>query len=145
FSGAAMWVGLEIVRAKLFSGFPWNLLGASQSELLPLIQISSFTGIYGVSFLVVWFSLSLLAAGIVILKRPGVRSAWIGDLALPILAVAVVFSFGLHRLSPSAAATRGTLKVTLIQPSIPQTMIWDPSKVEERFQDLLRLSEQALT
>jgi apolipoprotein N-acyltransferase len=144
-SGAAIWVGLEIVRAKLFSGFPWNLLGASQSDLLPLIQISSSTGIYGVSFLVVWFSLLLLAAGVTILKRPGVRSAWIGDLALPILVVAVVFSSGLHRLRLPAAPTRATLKVTFLQPSIPQTMIWDPSKVDERFEDLLQLTEQALT
>jgi apolipoprotein N-acyltransferase len=35
--------------------------------------------------------------------------------------------------------------VTLVQPSIPQTLIWNGSKEQERFRELLRLSEQALT
>ena len=37
------------------------------------------------------------------------------------------------------------IRVTFIQPSIPQTFIWDESKNEERFAELLKLSEQALT
>jgi apolipoprotein N-acyltransferase len=44
-SGAALWVALEMLVARLFTGFPWNLLGASQYQLLPLIQIVSVTGI----------------------------------------------------------------------------------------------------
>ena len=38
-----------------------------------------------------------------------------------------------------------TLKVTLVQPSIPQTLIWDTSRDLERFREFIRLSEQALT
>ena len=45
--------------ARFLTGFPWNLLGSSQYRMTPLIQIASVTGIYGVSFLMVWFSLSL--------------------------------------------------------------------------------------
>ena len=56
-SGAALWVALEMVVARLLTGFPWNLLGSSQYQMTPLIQIASVTGIYGVSFLVVWVSL----------------------------------------------------------------------------------------
>src|ERR1051326_3872166 len=143
-SGAAGWVALEIVRAKLFSGFPWNLLGASQYQLVPLIQLSSLVGIYGVSFLLVWFSLSLLSAAVVMLKRPGLRSAWVGEMALPFLVLAVVLNFGLRQVRHAETPAR-TLKVIFIQPSIPQTMIWDASKVDERFEELLQLSEQALT
>jgi len=61
-SGAALWVALEMVVARLFSGFPWNLLGSSQYQMVPLIQITSVAGVYGVSFLLVWVSLSLLSA-----------------------------------------------------------------------------------
>ncbi|MFO7962731.1 MAG: apolipoprotein N-acyltransferase [Desulfobacterales bacterium] len=47
-----LWVFLEYVRSFLLSGFPWALLGYSQSENLHLIQISDITGVYGVSFVI---------------------------------------------------------------------------------------------
>src|SRR6185295_10102107 len=60
--GAAGWEVLEYVRTHLFSGFPWTLLGDSQVHRLPLIQIASITGVYGVSFLIVWGNLALAEA-----------------------------------------------------------------------------------
>ena len=143
-SGAALWVALEMVVARLFTGFPWNLLGASQYQMTPLIQIASVTGIYGVSFLVVWVSLSLLSAGLMVVLRPTVRSIWVGEIFLPVIAVALAFNYGFRQLARTSPVPR-TLKVTLVQPSIPQTLIWDTSRDLERFRELIRLSEQALT
>ena len=143
-SGAALWVSLEMVVGRLFTGFPWNLLGSSQYQMVPLIQIAGVTGIYGVSFLVVWVSLSLLSAGLMAVLQPTVRSIWLGEIFLPVIVVALVFNFGFRQLQQEAPITR-TLKVALIQPSIPQTLIWDASRDQERFRDLIRLSEQALT
>ena len=141
---AASWVALEMALGHLLGGFPWNLLGASQYRMLPLIQLASVTGIEGVSFLVVWTSVSLLGAAAVIVQRPQVRSVWLGEMILPMLAVAGTFAFGFHQISQTAPAKR-SLRVTLIQPSIPQTLIWDSANDRERFRGLLRLSEQALT
>ncbi len=143
-SGAALWVALEMIVARLWTGFPWNLLGSSQYLMTPLIQITSVTGIYGVSFLVVWVSLSLLSAGLMMVLRPTVRSIWVGEIFLPVIVAAVAFNYGSHQLRDEPPATR-TLRVTLVQPSIPQTLIWDTSRDRERFGDLIRLSEQALT
>jgi apolipoprotein N-acyltransferase len=143
-SGAALWVALEMLVARLFSGFPWNLLGSSQYQMTPLIQIASITGIYGVSFLVVWVSLSMLSAGLMLVLRPTVRSIWVGEIFLPLVVVALVFNFGFRQLQHDPPVTR-TLKVALIQPSIPQTLIWDTSRDQERFRELVRLSEQAMT
>jgi apolipoprotein N-acyltransferase len=143
-SGAALWVALEMLVVRLFSGFPWNLLGASQFRLVPLIQITSVTGVYGMSFLVVWVSLSLLSAGLMVVARPTARSAWVGEIILPVLVIALLFNFGFRHLTVAPAPDR-TLNVTLIQPSIPQTLIWDTRRDLERFRDLIHLSEQALT
>jgi apolipoprotein N-acyltransferase len=143
-SGAALWVALEMLVVRLFTGFPWNLLGASQYQMVPLIQVASVTGIYGVSFLVVWVSLSLLSAGLMVVLRPTTRSIWVGEIFLPTLVLALVFNFGLRQLSRSPAPDR-TLTVTLIQPSIPQTLIWDTSRDLDRFHELIHLSEKALT
>jgi len=109
-----------------------------------LIQIASVTGIYGVSFMLVWVSLSLLSAGLMVVLRPTVRSIWVGEIFLPIIVVALVFSFGFRQLQHDPPVAR-TLKVALIQPSIPQTLIWDTSRDQERFRELIRLSEEALT
>jgi len=47
-----VWVGLELVRAHLMTGFAWYLLGHSQHRWSAIIQISDLVGGYGVSFLV---------------------------------------------------------------------------------------------
>ena len=143
-AGATIWVALEMVIARLWTGFPWNLLGASQFELTPLIQVSSITGIYGVSFLVVWTSLSLISASTLIIRKPLARSVWAAELILPMLVIAMLFHFGFRAMAGTTLSGR-SIRVTFVQPNIPQTVIWDASKDDERFQELLALSEQALT
>ena len=141
--GAAVWVALEMARARLLGGFPWNFIGDSQFKLVPLIQIASVTGVYGVSFFVVWTSLSLYSAVRVMFRRPDARLIWQAEIILPFVAVVALFVFGFVRLSgqnPPASV----LRVTLIQPSIPQTLIWNPAEDDRRFQQLLALSENAL-
>jgi len=141
---AAVWVGLEMVVARLFTGFPWNLLGASQQRMLPLIQIASWTGVYGVSFLVVWFSVSLRNAAEAALARPGLRHAWLRELALPMVCGAVIYAVGLRTISHPPKESR-TIRIALVQPSIPQTMIWNAADADIRFAELLQLSSAVLT
>ena len=115
-AGAAVWVALEMTQARLLSGFPWNLLGSSQFQMLPLIQIASVTGIYGVSFIVVWSSLSFLSAANAILRQPANRHVWLGEIILPLAVLVGVFMFGFARLREQRPDSP-TLKVSFIQPS----------------------------
>jgi len=140
---AAIWVAFEMVLTHIFGGFPWNLLGDSQYRIVPLIQFASFTGIYGVSFLVAWTSVSLLCAVASILAKPSERSPWMAEIILPFVAIVAAFTYGFHELRKTAPANR-ELKVAMVQPGIPQTMIWNPANDMLRFQDLLKLSEAAL-
>ena len=55
----AIWVFLEYLRAHLFSGFGWALLGYSQYLNLPIIQIADIFGAYGVSFLIMMVNAAL--------------------------------------------------------------------------------------
>ena len=143
-SSAALWVGLEMTLTRLLGGFPWNLLGVSQYRILPLIQVASITGVYGVSFLVVWTSASLLCAAAAILGRPDARSPWMAEIILPFAVILGLFIAGIHRLRQDPAATR-ELNITLVQPSIPQTLIWNPAENTNRFGQVLELSKRALT
>lgn len=143
-TGAAAWVALEMCLARVFGGFPWNVLAASQFRMTPLLQIASVTGVYGVSFLIVWFSLALVAAGTQLVRQPFNRSHLVLELALPGLVVALVFNWGVRQLRPAAEPER-FLHVTLVQPSIQQTLIWDPGSDDARLRELIDLSRQALT
>ncbi|HWD18670.1 MAG TPA: apolipoprotein N-acyltransferase [Verrucomicrobiae bacterium] len=137
-SCAAAWVGLEVWRGWFLSGFPWNFLGASQFRMLPVIQIASFTGIYGVSFLMVWLSVSL---GLLVLARTR-QSIWT-TAGLPLIAVVIIGAWGATQTATIAPAAR-ELKVALVQPSFPQTLIWDPNGDAARFEQVMALSRQAL-
>jgi apolipoprotein N-acyltransferase len=141
---AAAWAGSEVIQARFLTGFPWGMLGVSQYQITPLIQITSITGVYGIAFLLVWFSSSLLCAMALLLHNPSTGRKWIGELLLPVLIAAVLFAHGMHRILHTSPAPR-QLQAALIQPSIPQTMIWDPDKALARFHEVLALSDKALT
>ncbi len=58
-AAASLWTVLEYIRSNIFTGLPWNLLGASQWKMLTLIQIADITGVYGISFMLVLFNAAL--------------------------------------------------------------------------------------
>ncbi len=140
-AAGAAWTVLEYGRGLILTGFPWNFVAASQYRMLPIIQVASFTGIYGVSFLVVWTSVSL-CNGALALTRPGRQSWWSGA-GLPLLVVIGVMISGTNRLATVRPPGR-ELTVAMIQPSFPQTLIFDPAGDQSRFQTLLELSRRAL-
>src|SRR5260370_29266381 len=52
-----IWVTFEFIRAHLPEiSFPWNLLGYPAAANLGLVQLTTITGIYGLSFLVAGFN-----------------------------------------------------------------------------------------
>ncbi len=51
-----VWVGLELLRGHLMTGFGWYYLGHSQYRWIEMIQLSDVFGAYGVSFLMVMFT-----------------------------------------------------------------------------------------
>ncbi len=148
FFAPALWVSLELLRAYLFSGFPWALLGYSQWNFTPLIQISEFTGVYGVSFLIVMVNIVLTQAGrsFVFSRGEGVVSkARVKRIALPLaLSVLVFFSclaYGLITISRESPAEKGNFpkeksmtRIALLQGNIDQYMKWD-KKYERMIKD----------
>lgn len=144
FCGAA-WVGLEMIRARLLGGFPWILLGTSQHTMLPIIQISSWTGVYGVSFLVVWFSASLFSCSILCGNSRRVVRLVLGEIAFPVLVMALVYQTGYRVIMHSRqGASSRILKAALVQPGIPQEFIWNENETTNRFNKLMELSVQAM-
>src|SRR5205085_11967549 len=55
----AVWVTSELGRTYFWSGFPWLLLGYSQTTVLPIAQIASVIGVFGLSAFVALVSAAL--------------------------------------------------------------------------------------
>jgi apolipoprotein N-acyltransferase len=139
---AIVWVALEMVRSRFLSGFPWNLLGASQYRMTPLIQLAAWTGVYGISFLMVWFAVAFGAVAVA-LVRPRSGSLWLSELFPPVLVVAGVYAWGYQAVLTTPKPTK-KLRVALVQPSIKQELIFDPKENPARFRKLLELTRAAL-
>ncbi|MBN2032924.1 MAG: apolipoprotein N-acyltransferase [Deltaproteobacteria bacterium] len=121
FKLAGLWVFLEFVRANVLTGFPWCLVGHSQYLALPFIQIADLVGVYGISFLVLFFNAVLYR---LLFHRP--QKVFLPELAGAILMLGLTLAYGYHRLLETPEQ-RGSLKVTIVQGNIDQSIKWHPS------------------
>lgn len=142
--GPCLWVALEFLRTWMISGFPWALLGNSQASFLPLIQISEWTGAYGVSFIVILANLALASlAGDLLEAGPALR-AWIRVSAVALVIVLVVaLGAGRKQGIETRMRARRPLVVGLVQGNIPQDVKWDPAFVVGSLQRHLALTDDA--
>jgi apolipoprotein N-acyltransferase len=144
----ALWVALELARTYLFSGFPWALLGYSQYDQLPVIQIADITGIYGVSFLVVLTNILLaqvLQMGLAQVSLMEIREPMPGVRMVLALAVLVgSLLYGHWRLAPHPTLfSDQTLRIGLVQPNIDQSRKWDVVFRRETIDRFEHLTTQA--
>ncbi len=137
-SVAVVWVSLEWVRGWLLTGFPWGFMGYSQWNYLPGIQIASLTGVYGVSFVIVFFN-----AGIVtfIRNRHALRKEIIAFAVPCILAIATLV-YGYVVIGKGQAASGNAVKVALVPGNISQLEKWKQDSFPKIFSKYLNLTEQ---
>lgn len=142
---AVLWCAAEWTRGHILTGFPWNLVGYAWSGGFPgaldLLQVTAWTGIYGLSFLT-----TLAAAVLALLGRPAPVPRSIRGTLMPVVAAALILGIpaiaGAIRLDRSPTVLTDTV-LRLVQPSIPQTLRWDPAAAEANFHRLVELSGTA--
>jgi apolipoprotein N-acyltransferase len=134
------WTAFEWLRTYFPIGFPWNLLGYAAYRNLALIQFSEFTGVYGVSALIMFFN--TVVFGVFFAVRPRRREIW-GLSALTGMMIAAV-AFGTIRIGQiDERPQAGSLKVAMVQANIPQTVKWDPANLPTSFHIYSEQSEKA--
>lgn len=136
-----VWVATEWGRTYMpHIGFPWVLLGYSQARVLPVAQLASLVGVYGVSMLVA----AVNAALVMIVIGPPDRRRFVPAAAM--LAVVLgVAAWGGTRLSRGEWTRTGDpIRVGLIQGNVDQAIKWDSAHAASIFDAHLRLTEQAL-
>jgi apolipoprotein N-acyltransferase len=136
---AGAWVIIEWTRTWLLSGFPWLSLAASQWEHASILQIASFTGASGVSFVLVAMNIGLAAYGHRLmfesatgLNRRSQEFFAALFLLLVCLSIHVQETFNRVRFNVPFA------RVGFVQPYVPQDVKWDPARAPE----ILRILER---
>jgi len=127
-----LWVAVELART-LVTGFPWNLLGTAQVDNISLSRITTWTGVYGVSFEIVLVNVAVAAAFLVPRKK---RST----LLIASLAAAAVLQAGRLIDAPSVPADHAAL---LVQENTPVDATWTRDLFERTLGELTDLSVKA--
>jgi apolipoprotein N-acyltransferase len=142
-----IWVSVEYFRSLGgFWALPWPFLGYSQFLNLPLIQVSSLTGVYGVSFLIVMVNAALTEIVLHYLEAKSVASRkTIGGVITPavISAGLVVASIVHGHYVMGRIPQAGSLRLAVIQGNIPQELRWNPRLREQHSEKHIQLSRQA--
>ena len=141
---AASWVALEWTRGWMLSGFGWNKLGLALHRDLALIQIAEFTGVGGLSFLLVMCNAILLITVLRVRAEIGrIRLRPHFDFALTAGLVVFAFGFGTRVLirAQRAPAPAVSLSVAVVQPNIAQRDKMNMEHWEEIFERMEFLSD----
>lgn len=134
----AVWVASELARTVVFGGFPWVLLGYSQVRALPVAQVASLLGVYGVSGLVV---LGNVAITMGLVARGRLR---IVTIAITAALVLLTGMWGNARLRGDRLLREGTgIRVGLIQGNVAQENKWDSARAEAIVRNYVGLTRQA--
>jgi len=137
--GAALWVSLDWARAHFLGGFPWATLGYALHLDLPLLGITRWTGVYGLSFVAVALGLALARA----LSRRGPSAAADRRRAVGV-AIGVVLAHGLGLLLQSAeAGVVEEVRIAAVQGNIDQREKWSEDRRERILGTYTRSSERA--
>ncbi|MAV88379.1 MAG: apolipoprotein N-acyltransferase [Rhodospirillaceae bacterium] len=133
-----VWVLFEWIRGFLFTGFPWNLLGTIWANSDNMIQLASFFGVIGLSFIT---ALTLSSFAIIAYANIPIISRFKAILA-PVLLMVLIWVGGAYRLSGVAINYADGVFLRLVQPNIQQSEKWKSEKRLEHLNNLLELTER---
>ena len=140
-----LWVTMEFVRSQMgMLELPWGLLSHTQYQNLPIIQVASVTGTYGVSCLIVLVNAFLADMLLWLAGRrgPAVSGSTVTRYAVVVgTAVTMTYAYGLFSLSKNTSQEQ--MVVTVIQGNIPADLKSDPSYRVANTRKHIALSQQA--
>ena len=151
FATPFIWVSIEYLRSNLlFLALPWALLGHTQYENPLIIQIASFTGAYGISFLVALANAALAGAILSFSPsgfRPGnqavssvTRRAAISMMMTVVAALCLTLIYGWVIVSQPLGGP--VIRTSVLQGNISQQMKSAPKKhaayIMQKYTDLSR-------
>ncbi len=139
---AGLWVVNEWTRTWVLSGFPWLPLAASQWQRMVLLQIASYTGAAGVTYVLMVFNFGFAAYWHRLLReREGGLKRRSPEFIVTLL---VLIGPAMFLLQETVGKKRELLaEVGVVQPYIPQAVKWDDKQAPWIFETLGNLTAKA--
>jgi apolipoprotein N-acyltransferase len=139
------WVAAEYLRGVLFGGFPWIPLGNTMVTLLPIAQLASAFGVYGLSAFVAFVNVGFAITALALSGRAAAAPSRTAVIAATstLAAIAAISIWGGMRLSSNALTSGAPIKIGLIQANIAQTDKWNPARAGMILDRYLQLTQQA--
>lgn len=135
----AAWVATELGRQYVWDGFPWALLGYSQVTVLPVAQLASVVGVYGLSGLL---AATASAAAFVVLDST--RRRWVVAAATAAF-VAASAVWGSSRMARASMLAQGDhVRVAVLQGNIAQEDKWNPELRDDITDRYIGMTREAL-
>jgi len=142
---AALWTALDHLRSFFLTGFPWATLGYALHRDPPLLALSAWTGVYGLSFAAVLAGAALAELVRRPTRRPTgrrfvPRRAWVALAAVGLLH-ALGAGLRLAEPAPADAGSGASVRVAVLQGNIDQGVKWSPAWAERTlgiYEDLTR-------
>jgi apolipoprotein N-acyltransferase len=122
--------GLEFLRGLGELGFPWLTLGYTQARYPIVIQQASLYGVYGLSFWLVLFNVSLYKF---------IKIKQIKYLIITVLIFVLPLLYGALRMKKPAGEY---VTIGIVQPNIDPNLKFTRAMRDESFNRLIRLSEE---
>lgn len=142
-----IWIAFDFIQTIGYLSFPWTFMGYSQYSFLPFIQISSFIGLNGITFLLI-LSSTLLSD--LIYRRDELQkespifcSRILYPLIFLVLIVLGITFFGAFRLFRGTDSNPSRFNISIVQSCISPWDDWDRKKMFN-LDELKILSEKVL-
>lgn len=117
-----VWVMVEYGMALTDMAFPWLLMGYTQNKPLSLLQFISFTGIWGLSFLVIFINTLIFT---IIKHYRKKKVSLIAGISI-LLALIIPIIYGISVLNADHPVEKKA-NVAVLQANLPQNVKWlDP-------------------
>jgi apolipoprotein N-acyltransferase len=155
-----VWVGLELVRGHLITGFSMGLLAHTQAEFPYLVQISDLAGGYTLSAVMIFVAACIAESVQRFLKWDGEPSglamkaqqelrppkvAWWAPAVFAVAALTATLFYGHWRLNQTTrGSSKPTAKVALIQGSLDTVFDITAERIRETFDQYNRLTSDAV-
>lgn len=139
-----LWVTFEYLHSSTQLSFPWLTLGNTQTYDPAVVQVASITGVYGISFWLLWLNVLLHRLFVTVARGPGRRRR--GGAALLVAAIVVVYSapiIAAKWIDPGEPSAGDGLDVTVIQPNIDPFEKWETAGPSQ-MRTLMALTGSAL-
>ena len=139
FLAPAAFVATEFLRGYLFGGFPWVPLGNSQVTVLPVAQLASVLGVYGLSALVVFVNAAIAYAMLTTGRRR------LEAIAVVVIVLGAVAGWGTWRIADGSLTRQGTpIRVGLVQGNVAQEIKWRPEQARTIFTTYIAMTRDVV-